>query len=70
MTKSLVACQTTNFSEQATHKPQLSMANEETLHRVKVPLYDIRPRLTNNWVGPNSTIGKFTPKPNHNFLLL
>ena len=60
MAKSLIACQSNNFSEQATHKPQLSMVNEETKHRVVLPLYDMRPRMENNWVAPNSTIGKFT----------
>ena len=34
------------------------MANEETKHRVKLPLYDLRPRLEQCWVAPNSTIGK------------
>jgi len=34
------------------------MANEETSHRVKLPLYDLRPRIENCWVAPNSTIGK------------
>ena len=54
----LVAVQTNHFSEQATHKPQLSMANEESKHRVDLPLYDLRPRFVNNWVAPNSTVGK------------
>ena len=54
----IVACQTTSFSEQATRKPQLTMANEETKHRVRLPLYDLMPRFQNNWVAPNSTVGK------------
>ena len=36
------------------------MANEETRHRVKLPLYDLRPRIENCWVAPNSTIGKLS----------
>lgn len=39
------------------------MANEETSHRVKLPLYDLRPRIENCWVAPNSTIGKSSPPP-------
>ena len=61
--QSLVACQSTNFSEQATHKPQLSMVNEETKHRIRLPLYDLMPRFDNNWVAPNSTVGKYPNYP-------
>ena len=32
------------------------MAEEETKHRVKVPLYDLFPRIENCWVAPNSTV--------------
>ena len=55
-----MTCQQTsaNFSEQPARRAQLSMANEETKHRVKLPLYDLRPRLEQCWVAPNSTIGK------------
>ena len=58
LARTLVTAQSTQFSEQATNKPQLSMANEETKHRVKLSLYDLRPRIENCWVAPNSTIGK------------
>ena len=47
---------TSSFSEQATHKPQLSMIDEETKHRVALPLYDLAPRFDNNWVAPNATV--------------
>ena len=50
--------QTQSFSLQAVQKPELSMASEETKHRVKLPLYDLYPRIENCWVAPNSTIGK------------
>ena len=56
MAKSLVACQNTKFSEQATQKPQLTMVDEETKHRVRLPLYDLMPRFDNNWVAPNATV--------------
>ncbi len=50
------------------------MANEETTHRVKLPLYDLRPRIENCWVAPNSTIGKLPPfsivRLGHCFLIL
>ena len=46
------------FSEQT--KPQISMMDEETKHRVKLPLYDLMPKIENCWVAPNSTIGKYS----------
>ena len=54
----LLISQTSQFSEQASNKPQLTMAEEETKHRMKLPLYDLNPRVENCWVAPNSTIGK------------
>ena len=51
--------QTAAFSEQ-TSKPQISMMGEETKHRVKLPLYDLMPRIENCWVAPNSTVGKYS----------
>lgn len=53
---SLVKCQANQYSDQATKKPQLSMADEETKHRVKLPLYDLRPKIDCCWIAPNSTI--------------
>ena len=50
---------TAAFSEQPVQKPQISMMGEETKHRVKLPLYDLMPRIENCWVAPNSTIGKY-----------
>ena len=35
---------------------KLSMANEESKHRMKLPLYDLEPKLENCWVAPNSTV--------------
>jgi hypothetical protein len=35
------------------------MAVEESKHRIKVPLYDLEPKIENCFVAPNSTIGKF-----------
>ena len=32
------------------------MANEESKHRMKLPLYDLEPKLENCWVAPNSTV--------------
>ena len=32
------------------------MAEEETKHRVKLPLYDLFPRIEACWVAPNSTV--------------
>lgn len=55
-TKVIVVCQNSSFSEQAQHKPQLTMVNEETKHRIKLPLYDLMPRFDNNWVAPNATV--------------
>ena len=37
---------------------QLSMAVEESKHRMKLPLYDLEPKIENCFVAPNSTIGK------------
>ena len=52
----IVATQTNQFSGNHANKPQLSMASEETKHRAKLPLYDLRPRIENCWVAPNSTV--------------
>jgi len=35
---------------------KLTMANEESKHRMKLPLYDLEPKLENCWVAPNSTV--------------
>ena len=32
------------------------MVDEESKHRMKLPLYDLTPRLYNNWVAPNATV--------------
>ena len=32
------------------------MSEEETRHRVKLPLYDLFPRIENCWIAPNSTV--------------
>lgn len=37
---------------------QLTMMNEESKHRMKVPMYDLEPKLENCFVAPNATIGK------------
>ena len=59
----IMATQTNaQFSEQPTRRAQLTMATEESKHRVRLPLYDLRPRIENCWVAPNSTIGK-SPLP-------
>ena len=50
----------TNFSGQHTNRPALTMADEESKHRAKLPLYDLMPRIENCWVAPNSTVGKST----------
>jgi hypothetical protein len=35
---------------------KLTMAKEESTHRMKLPLYDLEPKLENCWVAPNSTV--------------
>jgi hypothetical protein len=40
---------------------QLTMAGEESKHRIKVPMYDLEPQTDNCFVAPNSTIGKYLP---------
>ena len=35
---------------------KLTMANEESKHRMKLPLYDLEPKLENCFVAPNSTV--------------
>ena len=32
------------------------MVDEETKHRMRLPLYDLMPRFDNNWVAPNATV--------------
>ena len=34
----------------------LTYENEESMHRAKLPLYDLEPKLENAWVAPNATI--------------
>lgn len=38
---------------------QLTMAGEESKHRIKVPMYDLEPHTENCFIAPNSTIGKY-----------
>lgn len=38
----------------------LTMATEESKHRMKLPLYDLEPKVEQAFVAPNSTIGKLT----------
>ena len=32
------------------------MVDEETKHRMRLPLYDLMPKFDNNWVAPNATV--------------
>ena len=32
------------------------MAQEELKHRIKLPLYDIEPKIENCWIAPNSVV--------------
>ena len=34
----------------------LTMAEEESKHRAKLPLYDLVPKIENAWVAPNATV--------------
>ena len=34
----------------------LTMAQEELKHRIKLPLYDIEPKIENCWIAPNSVV--------------
>ncbi len=45
----LVQAQTNKFSS-------LSMADEESKHRMKLSLYDLNPYIENCWIAPNSTV--------------
>ena len=54
----IVPTQVNAFSEGYETKAALTMANEESKHRMKLPLYDIEPMVENCWVAPNSTIGR------------
>ena len=56
--KMIVPTQVNAFSEGYETKAALTMANEESKHRMKLPLYDIEPMVENCWVAPNSTIGR------------
>lgn len=47
--KALVSCQTTKFSS-------VTMAEEESKHRMKLALYDLVPYIENCWIAPNSTV--------------
>lgn len=57
MAKALVSTQATQFSSDGA-KPPLTMTEEETKHRMTLPLYDLVPRIDNCWIAPNSTVGK------------
>ena len=35
---------------------RLTMANETSKHRAKLPLYDLEPKIENAWVAPNATV--------------
>jgi hypothetical protein len=35
----------------------LTYAEELSKHRMKLPLYDLEPRVENCWVAPNATLG-------------
>ena len=53
----LVKPQTNKFSQlYADRNPPLSMVDEESQHRIKLPLYDLFPYIENCWVAPNSTV--------------
>ena len=60
MARALVQAPANHFSSEdgSSAKPQLTMVEEESKHRMKLPLYDLYPRLDNIWVAPNSTVGK------------
>ena len=49
----------TDFGESPADKATLTMATEESKHRMKLPLYDLSPYIENCWIAPNSTIGKY-----------
>ena len=57
--KVMVPIQANTFSEGPVNRAAVTMANEESKHRMKVPLYDIEPQIENCWIAPNATIGKY-----------
>lgn len=54
--KVMVPIQANTFSEGPVNRAAVTMANEESKHRMKVPLYDIEPQIENCWIAPNATI--------------
>ena len=56
--KMVVPTQVNAFSSNYETKAAVTMANEESKHRMKLPLYDLEPQVENCWIAPNSTIGK------------
>ena len=58
-TKMMVPTQINAFSEGYATKAAVTMAGEESKHRMKLPLYDIEPELENCWIAPNSTVSKY-----------
>lgn len=62
--RALVAAQTNqisnNYGPESGEAPQeratLTMAQEELKHRIKLPLYDIEPKIENCWIAPNSVV--------------
>jgi hypothetical protein len=35
---------------------RLSLIDEESKHRVKLPMYDLEPKIEHAWVAPNATV--------------
>jgi len=48
----------TDFGDSPAEKATLTMATEESKHRMKLPLYDIEPEIENTWIAPNATISR------------
>lgn len=59
----MASTQCTKFSTLYKPEPALTMAEEESKHRIKLPLYDMHPYIENCWVAPSATIiGEVTMK--------
>ena len=43
-------------AESPQERATLTMAQEELKHRIKLPLYDIEPKIENCWIAPNSVV--------------
>ena len=48
-----------DFGDSPLDKATLTMATEESKHRIKLPLYDIDPSIENCWIAPNATVGRY-----------